>query len=170
MPKHLHLRLLAAIAILALAPSLFAAYTGRAAMPIEPRARAIGYLSAPTATAYRSSLSSADTGDVTEGGTGLGTVTSISTGGYQTVAVTGLASVSTATFTLTCVRYAYDSANSAWVGVSTTDATAAAASEFTEGGAYFTPSVYFDTEGAALVKVFVKSISTGTIDLYAQVN
>lgn len=166
-----HLALFAALLLL-LSPALYAAYTGRAAQPVEPRARAIGYRSEHSAIAYRESLSTGDTGDVTEGGTGLGTVTSISCTGYAQVSVSGLATVSTTVAVLTCVRYAYDPVNSVWVGVSTTDATITADSEFTEGSTeYLTDTVYFDTDGANLVKIFIRSLTGGgSIDLYTQVN
>lgn len=114
--------------------------------------------------AYRTALSAADTD------AGIGTITSIFCAGYTTVSVSTHFSTATANASVAIIRYGKSGTT---YSVETIGATTAVAQNWLLGSTSKTiaPTLYFDTEGAEIVKVGLTAApSAGNVDLFVRVN
>lgn len=114
--------------------------------------------------AYRTTLSAADTD------AGIGTITSIFCAGYTTVSVSTHFSTATANASVAIIRYGKSGTT---YSVETIGVTTAVAQNWLTGSTSKTiaPTLYFDTEGAEIVKIGLTGApSAGNVDLFVRVN
>lgn len=110
---------------------------------------------------YRQQVSTADSGDV--GAVLTATVPLIYTSGYSQIGLSCTSNVSTASFVLTPLYGSVDSGGN-WQWDTGSDVTITCDSEFTSQGAYTSGKTYVDTDGYPVMRILVKSISSGDVD------
>jgi hypothetical protein len=137
---------------------------------IDPnRVTAQGYIVNNVDTAYRTSLSSADSPTLTNT-VSIAAITTIYCGGWQNVVVSGVHSTASATVKVHVYRCSWDGTTLTVRDMST--ATLTADATYTTGTASQYLSVnssVFDTEGADIVKVLIEAPSAGSVSLWAGV-
>jgi hypothetical protein len=143
---------------------------------VSSQAVKTGY-SISTVTSWYRAAPSADIGSVVEdvnaliNATGdIGSIESITTGGYPAVSVCATLQTASATMVVHFLRYGYDSTNARWFVRSRTTATLTADDLIQSDNGFLTQSTGFDTEGAPLCKVIIEAPSSGAVrGLWAEV-
>lgn len=127
-----------------------------------------GYKPSTVSSAYRTNADGNDEADLAAGNTA---VDEINCQGFTTVAVCGHHSAASSTCVIHFVRFYKTGSTLTPKSMSTATLTGNATFRDAVAGDYLSlNSVYFDTEGCALAKVIIEDPSSGSVDLFVEVN
>lgn len=141
-----------------------AAFAEGRSQPVESAGRASAYKVSGVTAAYRTGLTTGDNASAIHADNLA--LEKVVAGGFTTLAVAGRTSVASATCVVRVVRYTA----AGTVAKSTSVATLTGDDTNTDGTKYMAPTLYFDTEGAPVIRVLIETPSSGNVDLWTEVN